>query len=451
MATEAEHRQAASGDLEADEEGAERQPLLAKSVRIDGKHDAILARFQHVWRGPVVDTMTYKVDTLTGWSAFVLEGPKTAWSSSSAWRMLLKLTFLSILAAVLVVASVPDPARLKTSKLQTISQFLRVIVGLLLGFFLTSSVNRWFQCTDGFLQIFDAIRNLQMQILALGVPADLRFKCVRYGVVSTYLLARTLKIEAMQVKEERLAATEQMWAEVLDDQGDQEPTPRDDSVMHKYIALTKAEVDMLKTCEDPADMIWIWVASLNGRMSQDGWIPPMASPTYGRIMNLVQAAHSGIRTVKLAIIVQAPFNYVHMLATLVHVNNIFNAISFGIVTGSTIGTMLQFSGRGLTYERNNINHGVIISDVENLVISFVISLVGPFLYQVLLEVSLRIAQPFSSAEGEIPTERLLDGLQRGLSDATRIGDAPPSWEAPFLKAPAAPKAAAPATSPHKQP
>merc|ERR1740121_2503724 len=237
----------------------------------------------------------------------------------------------------------------------------------------------------------------------------------------------------------------------MDDQGDQEPMPRADLVTQRYIALTKVEADILQTCEDPAEHVWIWVASLVGRMSQDGWIPPMASPTYGRIMNLVQAAHSGIRTVKLAIIVQAPFNYVHMLATVVHLNNIFNAISFGMVTGSTIGTMLQYSGRGLTYERNTIKHGDIISDLENLVISFVISLVGPFLYQVLLEVSLHIAQPFSCVEDQIPTERLLDGLQRGLSDAARIGAAPPSWEAPCLKAPAAPKAAAPATSPHKQP
>merc|ERR1740121_2225276 len=227
----------------------------------------------------------------------------------------------------------------------------------------------------------------------------------------------------------------------MDDQGDQEPMPRADLVTQRYIAMTAAEVYALKTCEDPADMIWIWVASLNGRMSQDGWIPPMASPTYGRIMNLVQAAHSGIRTVKLAIMVQAPFLYVHMLASLVHVNNIFNAIGFGIIMGSTIGTMLQARGKGHTATEADM-----IADVENLVISFVISMIGPFLYHILLEVSLYIAQPFSHVEGEIPTERLLQGLQRDLTDAARIGAAPPSWEAPFLKAHAPTKAEAPATS-----
>merc|ERR1719469_1579861 len=145
-------------------------------------------------------------------------------------------------------------------------------------------------------------------------------------------------------------------------------------------------------------------------------------------MNLVQAANGSIRTVKLAIRVQAPFIYVHMLATLVHVNNIFNAISFGIVLGSTFGTGMQFLGKNAQSKE-----GDFIADVENVVISFVISLIGPFLYQVLLEVSLCIAQPFSTGEVQLPTGRLLDDLQRDLSDAIRIGAAPPSWEAPFLK------------------
>merc|ERR1740121_1178647 len=228
----------------------------------------------------------------------------------------------------------------------------------------------------------------------------------------------------------------------MDDQGDQEPMPRADLVTQRYIALTKVEADILQTCEDPAEHVWIWVASLVGRMSQDGWIPPMASPTYGRIMNLVQAAHSGIRTIKLAVIVQAPFNYVHMLAALVHVNNIINAISFGIVMGSTIGTMLQLSaeGKGIGYAKSARVHEI-ISDLENLVISLVISLIRPFLYQVLLEVSLHIAQPFSSEEGQIPTDRLLDSLQRHCSDASRIGATPPAWESPFFKPPAVPKSA----------
>merc|ERR1719359_2510134 len=109
--------------------------------------------------------------------------------------------------------------------------------------------------------------------------------------------------------------------------------------------------------------MWIWVASLVGRLAQDGWLPPMQSPTYGFIMSLVQDAHLAIRSVRQSILVQAPFIYVHMLASLVHVNNIANAVSFGIVLGSTIGSSLQYNKVG--YSEHSRERDV-VTDCENL-------------------------------------------------------------------------------------
>merc|ERR1719352_269659 len=97
--------------------------------------------------------------------------------------------------------------------------------------------------------------------------------------------------------------------------------------------------------------LWMWVASLVGRMAQDGDIPPMASPTYGRIMNIAQNAHGGIRTVKQSIYVQAPFTYVHTLAILVHVNNIISVASFGVGLGLTVGTWVMYTNRDKTFHR----------------------------------------------------------------------------------------------------
>merc|ERR1719158_1390465 len=95
--------------------------------------------------------------------------------------------------------------------------------------------------------------------------------------------------------------------------------------------LKKSEADVLKVTRDPPGMMWMWVAAMIGRLAQDAWIPPMQSPTYGRIMNLCQSAHGGIRQVRASISVQAPLSYTHMLATLVHVNNFINALSLGVV------------------------------------------------------------------------------------------------------------------------
>merc|ERR1719301_497278 len=109
--------------------------------------------------------------------------------------------------------------------------------------------------------------------------------------------------------------------------------------------LEQWEIEALKKTRDPPGIMWMWVAALIGRLAQDGWIPPMASPTYGRIMNLCQSAHGGIRQVRAAISVQAPLTYTHMLATLVHINNLLNAITFGLVSGLAIGTCLQAVGK----------------------------------------------------------------------------------------------------------
>merc|ERR1719214_520373 len=89
--------------------------------------------------------------------------------------------------------------------------------------------------------------------------------------------------------------------------------------------LLPEETAQLRPLSDHAGLLWIWIGSLIGRMAQDGEIPPMASPTYGRIMNLAQEAHNGIRNVKASVCVQTPFVYVHMLASLVHINNLINA------------------------------------------------------------------------------------------------------------------------------
>merc|ERR1719277_910082 len=146
-------------------------------------------------------------------------------------------------------------------------------------------------------------------------------------------------------------------------------------------------------------------------------------------MSCVTEAHKGIRGVRQSVLVQAPFTYVHMLASLVHCNSIVNGISFGIVLGSCIGTMLQYHGASGVYSTES-GEKDLVSDLENLMISFFICVVGPFLYHVLLEVCIVISQPFSREDTNIPTDRLMDRLQRDLTDAGRMASSLPSWDAP---------------------
>merc|ERR1719158_1278739 len=79
-------------------------------------------------------------------------------------------------------------------KFTYLSNLLKVFVGLLLGFFLTSSVNRWGDAVGGFLTLFGAIRNLMLQFHALGCSEERRRMVARYGLLSCEFLVVELRL-----------------------------------------------------------------------------------------------------------------------------------------------------------------------------------------------------------------------------------------------------------------
>jgi len=376
--------------------------------------------------------MTYQTSDLSSWGC-MLAYAGTVWRRPSLWKVFLQLILLSFVVAVLTLLIVEDHAVLQVGRFAEISKFLRVFVGLLLGFFISSSVQRWWQCADGFLALFDAIRNLQMQLYALGVAEANIDTCIRYGVLSAWILNMQLHTEALQDKPHRESAEQAMWDELGID-----PTLADGLDL-TFAVLKPDEKLLLEKVHDPAGLLWMWVGSFLGHMAEEDEIPGMATPTYGRLMNLAQDAHGGIRLVRSSITVQAPYIYVQMLASLVHVNNIFNAVSFGLTSGAAVGTMLSAAGAMSHLKQPSASDaatpGQAARDGQTLIVSFFFSVFGPFVYQALLEVSIAIAQPFSNKDGEIPTWRLLQKLETDLHDGKKMARNTP-WEAPMFKQPA---------------
>jgi len=285
------------------------------------------------------------------------------------------------------------PNSIDLGEFRRVATFLTVFVGLLLGFFLSSSMHRWFSCANGFLELFDAIRNLQMQLLALGVSQDRVALCLRYGVLSAWFLSTQLQLEAHYSGSD--VPSEALWAaldEVQDKGG-------------KYVFLNDKEKEQLQKAHDPSALIWTWVGSLVGRMAQDKEIPPMASPTYGRIMHLSQSAHASIRTVRASISVQAPFIYVQMLSVLVHTNNILNAVTFGVTLGVASCTTKKHSN-GKSAEEHSTS-GQVARDMQDVVVAFCTSVVAPCIYQALLHVAICIASPSTEQKRKSPQRNFL--------------------------------------------
>jgi len=364
------------------------------------------------------DSTQYDITRITSWSAFcMVKG--CAWDNHSLWRCMGLALLLSVAVATGAFL-MPDAVLVKPEKLEKLGTFLNVFVGLLLGFFLASSMNRWYGCVNAFLELLDAVRSMQMQMTALGVAHERSETLSRYGILSAWLLHLSLNLESDEAHEGKPA---------LGNEG--EDTNRVSKLWQKLeehrpqLALAQEKQKLMQHKECYA-LLWTWVASLIGRMSQDGEIPPMASPTYGRILNIVQEAYGSIRNVRALQMIKAPFIYVHTLAILVHVNNILNAISFGLVLGIT------FSG-AFADEKYEIGRRQRAHLYSSLFMQFCFSMVAPILYLALLDVSVCISQPFTHHDAKIPAMKFIRSLEEDLKNAAQMGDNPPHWEKPYFK------------------
>jgi len=401
----------------------------------------------------------YSTKTFVTWRCFFIK-EKTVFKSLRLWQMMAFMSLLSLAVASVTVLVVPNPHVLKVGKFTDISKFLNVIVGLLLGFFMSSAMSRWLACCDGFLQMLDAIRNLQLQFIGLGVPSAETGLCMRYGLLSAWLMYFSLledvapsadgevsadvaqktdeMISHFQRQSRRMRRAEAQACSEMPD-----PPHVRTSFVGSSLDFTQKEWSALRTTHDPAGMVWMWIVGLIGRLAQDGFIPPMASPTYGRIMNLCQQAHAGIREIAGTMKVQPPLMYTHMLATIVHVNNILNAVTFGLVVGLWAGTYLQAYSMHPTHTVAQSSGDVDIEgiifresqrDGQTAVVTFMYCVLGPCAYQALLLIALGLAQPFDKEETSIPLHTFLVSLERDLQDGTMVSNQM-SFEKPCFKPP----------------
>jgi len=365
----------------------------------------------------------YKGNDLGSWKAFTFSA-QTVWASRLLWNVVGKLLLVSASTAVAVfLLTSHTGGRIDTHQFEVISQFLRVFVAFLLGYFLVNAVARWSDTMDGFLALFDSVRNLVMQLHGLGATRRHSEQCARYGVLSATFLEMDLKhrkIYDRQMRDSKIRID------------------LNQAVTNGL--LLREEVEPMSQIDDHAALVWIWVGMLLGRMAEDGEIPGMASPTYGRLMQEAQSAQAGIRRVRVSVAVQTPFVYVHTLSLLVHTNNILSAISFGCSLGMECGSIVaRVFGATSTQEvignRTIVGTGVddggsIKGDVGKIFMAFITCFVAPLLYQAFLQIGLALSQPIGSELGAIPSTQMIEHLQRDLSHANLLADSVPNFDTP---------------------
>jgi len=369
----------------------------------------------------VKDTMTYNSLGLLSWMALA-DATRTVWSNYTLWIMACRFSSVVLAIAVLEMSMFADPGSMDPLAFSEITSVLTVFVSLLLGFYLTSSIKRWTTCIDGFLSLFEVIRALQMQLHALGVGRESIAKVVRFGMVSAWLCARLQKIEGM-AKNKREAALKETWLEL------QNPTD-------PYLGLTKEECEKLRDIHDPCPILWLWVALFLGRLASDGDIPPMASPTYGRMVMLANDAQVALKEVRMCGEVKIPYLYTHTLSAVVHVNNILCAISMGMTLGSCIGQLLTIWDPRMTLYGAKSHPTFSASEIwQMLLVQTLKCFVAPLLYQACLEICFCLYSAFGgeTEEAMVPADRMVREWTRELDGLMDLAAKPPHWPPPIFK------------------
>jgi len=371
----------------------------------------------------VKDAMTYHTTFLKGWQVFYVLS-NTIWVQRALWQMMGRLFLVTLMVGFGSFMFMPDASHVDASRFREITAVLNIFLGLMLSFFLRESVARWVKCVDGFLGLFNAIRNLAMQLHALGVDKKRANICLRYGVMSAIILISDLKRMGLTVQESN-AKNDAMWAKLSS-----LPQTRE----NQFYSVSTQEQNLLKGTNDTPGQLWIWIASLVGRMALDGDVLPMASPTYGRIINLCQVAQDEIRVIRAAMFVKTPFLYVHTLATLVHVTNFLFAVALGFVLGTSLEGIAKYAescwypeGYTDTKLKRPAEEGQII------IIELLKCVLAPMLYQAFFMLGCSVSCPFANPDSSIPVNRILSHLRDDLLDAEVLATNPPHWEAPSFK------------------
>jgi len=358
-------------------------------------------------REPVKDSMTYHMQELGQWTS-LCNLTHTVWGSGSLWVVAARLWLCSCLIAIIVAVSVPDPSELDGSKFTEIATFLRVFISLLLGFFMAASVKRWWACVESFIGLCGTLRNLQMMLLACDAPKHEVTQALGYGVTSAKLLSLELHVQALP-SEQQTIAERKGWQDL------REKVEESDQDLG-FAKLKPEEVDALQQLSDPAGTLWIWIGTYLGTLAGRGHVRALAGPIFARCMVLSSQGLDKILKVRSCITVQAPFIYVQMLSSLVHISNITSAISFGMSLGTAVAKYLVAYDMHIHISKKDLGSAEASVELQALLVSFVFGAVGPVVYQALLEVSVAIAQPFSNSKALVPTDRILEQLVKDLND-----------------------------------
>ena len=256
------------------------------------------------------------------------------------------------------------------------SETLQELVAFVLGFFLTKTVDIWWDLRLKYLQeLFNVVDNMCMR-MAIYFPHDTkedelaRETVLRYGLLSLALLFK----DAREVDAWTLGEHADLGVSDLSD-------------LIREGLLTKDEAARLSSHGVAArsQLVWVWISSLFTKWCLDGRLPdPFGNQN--AMLEYSERARNQIGTILAQLNMQFPLEYEHLVTIMAKLLMLLMALETGIIWG-----VVWFSSE-TDASAEEQQHG---AELLTTAISQSIMLtVMPVLYQGVIDIKERISNPF---------------------------------------------------------
>lgn len=348
--------------------------------------------------------MVYDPSRLASWRS-VLSVSGTAVADPELWKMVGRYVCLSLVTGIFLIAVVPDVHLLSSALFLKAVNVIKVFLPFVLGLYLKSCLDRWWITMSRFSNYFCAIKKVMLVLNSVQKgPEGLERRATvrRLAIVSCHLLdfeVRTMWWELKRADEE-LDITLALCA------------------LRGFLHLDEAHKLRSAATGTHVDVVWTWIGQVLTH-ADSGHQPPMAA----RLQALSSMALQANQLVKTSVALQFPFMYSHMVALLVHTNNVLVAVANG-VSFATLSTRVvaQFHAfrrkdpllpgedpRAMFYES--------LQGFSMVVLAVVIE---PLVYQAFWHVASCLNDPFSSASHAVDVGGYVQELAGTLEDMDRF-------------------------------
>jgi hypothetical protein len=383
----------------------EQTPLIGRDPELDkaqggifsSVQDAMFAtdRFASISFGVKDETVTtYDPETLTGWRAiFTLSG--TIFSVRSMWSIIGMELFVMSFIALCLFRYVKDPHAYQTETMSIVVKTISVLIGFMLGLFLSSSLDRWWDTVKSVQQLFGVIKKLIMLASSLEIRDDQRATLARRGVLSVRMLETELT-----------RPTDEMFKKRFDE-------------LQEMGKITNEERALLEKVPLDQRSFFTWILISNYLKQFHNLMDPIS---YDRIVTLVLDGLSAVSSLRTLLHFQFPFIYMHMLAFMVHMANFLTAIGTGVTLG------LLFARTRADNFRHADSKLATMPDPSAIMNEVLFFLVQAFFYQAFLSIGAALSFPVATEDSKqayrLPIEPMVQALDRQLTIMNELaGDA----------------------------